>query len=99
MTVTAPTPTTPTTPTTVPFTPELVTAGANRAHSYESWGRAVIAEAMERASSSDDFDSAGVSVPAEITIRPGSTVGRDPGTNSGCIDVEFLGIHIHVEWN
>ena len=60
MTVTAPT--TPT-PTTIPFTPELVTAGANRAHSYESWARAVIAEAMERASSSDDFDSAGVSVP------------------------------------
>lgn len=97
MTVTAPAPTT--TPTPIPFTPDLVTAGANRAHTYESWARAVIAEAMERASSSDSFDSNGVSVPADITIRPGSTVGRDPSTNSVCIDVEFLGIHIHVEWD
>lgn len=86
-------------PAVTPFTPELVSAGANRAHTYESWGRAVIAEAMERASKSDDFDSDGVTVSADITMRPGSTVGRDPSTNSVCIDVEFLGIHIHIEWD
>jgi hypothetical protein len=60
----------------VPFTPQLVEAGANRAHTYESWGRAVIAEAMERASKSNDFESDGVSVNADITMRPGSTLGR-----------------------
>jgi hypothetical protein len=82
----------------VPFTRELVEAGAMRAHTYESWARAVIAEALERVANDDTFDSDGMSVTGDITIRPGSTVGRDPGTNSGCIDVEFLGIHIHVEW-
>jgi len=85
-------------PAPVPFTSELVQAGANRAHSYESWGRAVIAEALERASKPDQFDSDGISITGDITIRPGSTAGRDPSINSGCIDVEFLGIHIHIEW-
>jgi hypothetical protein len=83
----------------VPFTRELVEAGANRAHTYESWARAVIAEAMDRAARTESFDSDGISVTGDITIRPGSTVGRDPSTNSVCIDVEFLGIHIHVEWD
>ena len=100
MTVTSPEPSAKPAPVApVPFTPELVTAGANRAHTYESWARAVIAEAMERASASDDFDSDGVSVSADITIRPGSTLGRDPSVNFVCIDFELFGIHIHIEWD
>lgn len=90
MTITAPAP--------IPFTRELVEAGVNKAHTYDSWARAVIAEAFERAASAESFDSNGMSVTGDITIRPGSTVGRDPSTNSVCIDVAFLGIHIHVEW-
>jgi hypothetical protein len=87
-----------TSPEVAAFTPELVSAGANRAHTYESWGRAVIAEALRRAAKSDEFDSDGVTVSADITMRPGSTAGRDPSTNSGCIDVDILGVHIHIEW-
>jgi len=44
-----------TSPEVAAFTPELVSAGANRAHTYESWGRAVIAEALRRAAKSDEF--------------------------------------------
>jgi hypothetical protein len=93
-----PTPTTPTA-TTVPF-PELLAAGAGRVHTYESWARAVIAEALKRASASEEINSAGVSVPADITIRPES---RDPSVNfpfggSGtCGGAEVFGIRIHVD--
>ena len=94
----ATTPTTPT-PTTLTFSSELVAAAAGRVHTYESWARAVIAEAMKRASTAEAFDAHGMTVSADITIRPEST-GRDPKLEWGtktCGGIELFGIRLHVE--
>jgi hypothetical protein len=59
----------------VQLTPELLANGAVRAHNFESFGRAVVAEALRHASEGK-IDAAGTKIPTEITIRPSSVASR-----------------------
>jgi len=53
------------------LTPELLANGAVRAHNFESFGRAIVAEALRQGEASfAEVDAAGTKIPTEITIRP-----------------------------
>jgi hypothetical protein len=81
------------------LTPDIVGAARIRAHTYESFGRAIVAEALRRAEIAETLDGDGVTLSTEFTVRPGSTAGRDPAVRSFCLDVDIFGasIHIYVE--
>ena len=79
----------------VQLTPELLANGAVRAHNFESFGRAIVAEALRHASEGT-IDAAGTKIPSEITIRPSSVAGRDPTIRTVCIDVCVGPVCVHV---
>jgi predicted signal transduction protein with EAL and GGDEF domain len=77
------------------LTPDLLANGAVRAHNFESFGRAIVAEALRQASSAK-VNAAGTKIPTEITIRPSSIAGRDPTIRTVCIDVCVGPVCVHV---
>ena len=84
--------------TVVNLTPELVGTGASRAHSYESFGRAVVAHALRAAAKSGTLGALTTTVPAEFTVRSSTTEDRGPVIRSGCIDVCIFDVCVHVQW-
>jgi hypothetical protein len=79
------------------LTPELLANGAVRAHNFESFGRAIVAEALRQGEASfAEVDAAGTKIPTEITIRPSSIAGRDPTIRTVCIDVCVGPVCVHV---
>ncbi len=85
-----------TTPDPQVLTPEIVGAARIRAHTYESFGRAIVAEALRRAEMAESFSSEGVTLSTEFSVKPGSTAGRDPAVRSFCLDVDLFGVSIHI---
>ena len=85
-----------TTPDPLVLTPDIVGAARIRTHTYESFGRAVVAEALRRAEMAESFSGEGVTLSTPFTVKPGSTAGRDPAIRSFCLDVDILGVSIHV---
>ena len=77
---------------------ELLANGAVRAHNFESFGRAIVAEALRNASERR-IDAAGTKFPTEITIRASSAAGRDPSIRS--VDIEVcigsICVQVHIE--
>lgn len=82
----------------VNLTPELVSTGAARVHTYESFGRAIIGQALRAAAKSETLGTDAATIPTEITIRSSTTEDRGPVLRSGCIDVCILDVCVHVEW-
>jgi hypothetical protein len=78
------------------LTPDIVGAARIRAHNYESFGRAIVVEALRRAETAETLDGDGVTLSTEFTVRPGSTAGRDPAVRAFCLDVDLFGVSIHI---